>query len=201
MFAIGAPMGLSDTFTAGVVSALGRSTRVPADNGTTALISSAIQTDASINPGNSGGTLANCAGELVGVPTAGATANDSSGGAVGGSIGLGFAIPADFAHRIADLLIADGKVTHGVFGLSVVPVASGDGIQTDGLYVASVVDGGAAAAAGLAEADIITSLDGQAVTSADQLQAISINKKPGDVVQVGYRRDGEERTVALTLGS
>ena len=121
VFAIGAPLGLSDTFTAGVVSTLNRSVRVPADGDTTALITSAIQTDAAINPGNSGGTLANCAA-LVGVPTAGATASDSLGVPVGGSIGLGFAIPAAFAQRIADQLIANGHASHGDFGMSVVPV-------------------------------------------------------------------------------
>lgn len=201
VFAIGAPMGLSDTITAGIVGAQGRSVRVPADAGTTALITSAIQTDASINPGNSGGTLANCAGQLVGVPTAGATANDSLGQPVGGSIGLGFAIPADFAHRIADLLIADGKVTHGDPGMSVVPVARGkDATVPDGLYIAQVSFGGAAEAAGLRQGDIITALDGHPVTGADQLQALTLTKGPGSPVSITYERDGTSRTVTATLG-
>jgi putative serine protease PepD len=202
VFAIGAPMGLSDTFTAGVVSALGRSTRVPADHGTTALITSAIQTDASINPGNSGGTLADCKGELVGVPTAGATANDSAGGAVGGSIGLGFAIPADFAHQIATRLIADGKVTHSDLGVSVVPTASGENaIAPDGLYLSAVNVGGPADQAGLRQGDIITALDGAAITSADQLQALTLTKQPGEVVKVEYSRAGAKQTVDVTLGA
>jgi putative serine protease PepD len=107
VFAIGAPLGLTETFTAGVVSSLGRSVRVPSDHNTTALLASAIQTDASINPGNSGGMLANCAGDLVGVPTAGATASDSLGHPVAGSIGLGFAVPAGTAKRVADGLISE----------------------------------------------------------------------------------------------
>ena len=202
VFAIGAPLGLADTFTAGVVSALGRSIGVPADHGSTALVTSAIQTDASINPGNSGGTLANCSGELVGVPTAGATANDSQGGSVSGSIGLGFAIPADFARRIADELIAHGTVEHSDFGMSVVPVTRADsGITPDGLYITAVAPGGAAARAGLRRGDIVVSLDGQAVNSADQLQAISLNKKPGEQVTVGYLRDGQSMTATLTLGT
>ncbi|MFI5427886.1 S1C family serine protease [Aeromicrobium sp. UC242_57] len=102
VFAVGAPLGLSDTMTAGIISGLGRTVTVPADGDATALLISALQTDAAINPGNSGGTLANCAGVLVGVPTAGATASDSAGVPVAGSIGLGFAIPADSARRIAD---------------------------------------------------------------------------------------------------
>ena len=102
-----------------------------------------MQTDASINPGNSGGTLANCNGELVGVPTAGATASDSLGVPVGGSIGLGFAIPAAFAQRIAQELISNGKVTHGDFGMSVVPVVrADDGITPDALFVSAVEPGG-----------------------------------------------------------
>lgn len=200
-FAIGAPLGLADTFTAGVVSALGRTIRVPADHDTTALVTSAIQTDADINPGNSGGTLANCAGQLIGVPTAGATANDSAGQAVAGSIGLGFAIPADFAHRIAEKLIADGKVTHGDFGMSVVPVSRTGGSTPDGLFVSSVLPGGAAGRAGLRQGDIINTLDGKDVTSADQLQAISISKGPGDEVKIGYERAGKHTTTTLTLAT
>lgn len=202
VFAIGAPMGLSDTITAGVVGATGRSVRVPADPGTTALLTSAIQTDASINPGNSGGTLANCAGELVGVPTAGATANDGEGRPVAGSIGLGFAIPGDFAKKIADQLLADGRATHGNPGLSVIPVADGnDATVPSGLHVAEVVQGGAAAQAGLQQGDVITRLDGDEVTSADQLQALAITRGPGAKVEVEYRRGGATRTTTLTLGS
>ena len=201
VFAIGAPMGLSDSITAGVVSALGRSVRVPADNGTTALIASAIQTDASINPGNSGGTLANCDGELVGVPTAGTTANDSLGQPVPGSIGLGFAIPGDFARDIADELVENGSVRHGDPGLAVVPVADGaDATRPSGLYVTEVVAGGAAAQAGLQHGDVITRLAGNEVTNADQLQALTLTHRPGSTVEVAYRRAGADRTTTLTMG-
>ena len=199
-FAIGAPLGLADTLTAGVVSALGRSIRVPADGDTTALVTSAIQTDADINPGNSGGTLANCDGALIGVPTAGATANDSTGAAVAGSIGLGFAIPADFAKRIADKLIEDGKVTHGSFGMTVVPVTRNTTGDADGLFVSGVTPGGPAASAGLRQGDIINTLDGADVTSADQLQALEISKSPGDEVEVGYERNGEHAKTTVSLG-
>jgi putative serine protease PepD len=95
--AIGAPLGLSGTVTSGIVSALNRTVQVPGDNDSTALLVSAVQTDASINPGNSGGALVDCAGKLVGVPTAGATVPSPSGESGGGSIGLGFAIPVDLA--------------------------------------------------------------------------------------------------------
>ena len=116
--ALGAPLGLSGTVTSGIVSALDRNVHVPGDDGGTALLVSAIQTDAAINPGNSGGALVNCDGELVGVPTAGAVM--PSGG--GGSIGLGFAIPVDSAMQIANELIETGSVTHSYFGLATVPI-------------------------------------------------------------------------------
>jgi putative serine protease PepD len=201
VFAIGAPLGLTDSITSGVVSALGRSTRVPADNNTTALLTSAIQTDASINPGNSGGTLADCDGRLVGVPTAGATANDSRGEPVAGSIGLGFAIPAPTAQAIADRLMADGRVVHGYFGLAVVPISRGDSvIAPDALYVSSAPAGGPAAQAGLRRSDVITALDGKVVSSGDQVQEISLNKQPGATVKVDFERNGEPQSTTITLG-
>ncbi|HXZ77763.1 MAG TPA: trypsin-like peptidase domain-containing protein, partial [Streptosporangiaceae bacterium] len=116
--AIGAPLGLSGTVTSGIVSALDRTVQVPGDNDKSALLVSALQTDAAINPGNSGGALVNCEGQLVGVPTAGATVPNSGGG----SIGLGFAIPVDLAKSIADEIIATGRVTHAFFGLQTVPI-------------------------------------------------------------------------------
>ncbi|TWD72035.1 putative serine protease PepD [Kribbella amoyensis] len=201
VFAIGAPLGLTDTITAGVLSAQGRSVRVPADGTMTALLVSALQTDAAINPGNSGGTLANCDGELIGVPTAGATADDSLGRPVAGSIGLGFAIPGDTAKSIADRLIADGRVQHGDFGLAVVPISRGEStIAPDALYVSSVTPGGPSARAGLRQSDVITALDGETVSSGDQVQEISLSKSPGETVEVQYDRGGAAQTATVTLG-
>src|SRR5690242_2994665 len=120
--AIGAPLGLSGTVTSGIVSALDRTVQVPGENDASALLVSAVQTDAAINPGNSGGALVNCQGQLVGVPTAGATAPGPSGESGGGSIGLGFAIPVDLAKTIANEIIATGRVTHAYFGLQTVPI-------------------------------------------------------------------------------
>ena len=200
VFAIGAPLGLSETFTSGVVSGLGRSVRVPSDGGTTALLVSAIQTDAAINPGNSGGMLADCVGDLVGVPTAGATANDSLGHPVAGSIGLGFAVPAETARRVGTELIASGKVVHGDFGLAVVPVLGpASSLNPSGLYVTSVTPGGAAAAAGLRRSDIITGIDGQPVTGADQLQEISLSNPPGATITLQFQRAGETHSADVVL--
>ena len=120
--AIGAPLGLSGTVTSGIVSALNRTVEVPGDDRRSALLVSAVQTDTSINPGNSGGALVNCAGQLVGVPTAGATAPGPSGPS-GGSIGLGFAgARVDLAKSIADEIITTGRVTHAYFGVQTVPI-------------------------------------------------------------------------------
>lgn len=199
VFAVGAPLGLSDTVTAGIVSGLNRTIRVPSDNGGTALLVAAIQTDAAINPGNSGGTLANCAGELVGVPTAGATAPDSRGEPVAGSIGLGFAIPADAAHKVADELIKNGSVVHSYFGIAVVPVQKDN--STTGLYLTSVAPSGPAASAGLRQGDIITRIDGADAHNADQIQAITLTKKPGETVKLTYSRSGTSRTATVTLGA
>ena len=198
--AIGAPLGLSGTVTSGIVSALDRTVEVPGDNDRSALLVSAMQTDAAINPGNSGGALVNCAGQLVGVPTAGAAVPNSGGG----SIGLGFAIPVDLAKSIANEIIATGRVTHAYFGLQTVPIppaAAAEAGLPEGLYVQAVAAGGPAARAGLRADDVITSIDGEAATSNIQLQELTLTKKPGDTVSIGYARAGHSATTTVTLGA
>ncbi len=201
---LGAPLGLSDTVTAGIVSALDRTVNVPSDNGQTALLVSAVQTDAAINPGNSGGAMVDCSGKLIGVPSAGATAPTESGGASAGSIGLGFAIPIDQADRISGELIANQSVTHAWFGIQVVPIPAAAARRagvSEGLYVQGVVPGGPAAQAGLQSGDVITRINGTAATSPDQLAAISLTKRPGDTVGVTYERDGQQHSTTITLGA
>lgn len=200
--ALGAPLGLSGTVTAGIVSALDRTVEVPGENDSSALLISAVQTDAAINPGNSGGPLVNCQGQLVGVATAGATVPSQSGQASGGSIGLGFAIPVDLANSIADEIIATGRVTHAFFGLQSVPIPAETAAQAGvprGLYVAAVTPGGPAARAGMAADDIITSMEGQPATSNIQLQKLTLTKRPGDVVRVDYQRTGRSAQARITL--
>jgi putative serine protease PepD len=196
--AIGAPLGLSGTVTSGIVSALDRTVEVPGENDRTALLVSALQTDASINPGNSGGALVNCEGQLVGVPTAGAAVPNSGGG----SIGLGFAIPVDLAKRIAEEIIATGTVTHAFFGLQTIPIPPAAAEQAglpEGLFVQAVTPGGPAATAGLRAEDVITKIDGEPATSNVQLQELTLTKKPGDTVSIGYTRDGQSATTTVTL--
>jgi putative serine protease PepD len=199
--ALGAPLGLSSTVTSGIVSALGRTIHVPGEASQTALLIDAVQTDAAINPGNSGGALVDCSGDLIGVPTAGATVPSPSGAAGGGSIGLGFAIPVNLAIKVADEIIATGTVTHAFIGVQTEPLpASATGESgTQGLRVAVVVAGSPAASAGLRVGDIITSIDGQAATSTDQLMAVTLTKRAGDRVEIGYKRDGNAGTATITL--
>ena len=201
--ALGAPLGLSGTVTAGIVSALDRTVEVPGENDSAALLVSAVQTDAAINPGNSGGPLVNCEGQLVGVATAGATVPGPSGQASGGSIGLGFAIPVDLAKSISNEIIATGRVTHAFFGLESVPIPAEAAAQAGiprGLHVVAVTPGGPAARAGLAADDIITSIEGEPANSNIQLQKLTLTKSPGDVVTIGYQRAGRsaEARIALT---
>jgi putative serine protease PepD len=201
---IGAPLGLSETVTSGIISALDRTIQVPGEDNTTALLVSAIQSDAAINPGNSGGAMVNCQGQLVGVPSAGATVPSSSGESSGGSIGLGFAIPVDLAKTISNEIIATGSVTHAFFGVSTVPIppaAAAEAGVPEGLYVQAVVPGGPSDQAGLQEGDVITSINGEPATSNIQLQEIAITKNPGDTVDIGYNRNGTSATAKVTLGT
>ncbi len=202
--ALGAPLGLSGTVTSGIVSALGRTIEVPGENDQSALLVDAIQTDAAINPGNSGGSLVNCAGELVGIPSAGATVPSSNGQSSQGSIGIGFAIPVNLAKLVSDEIISTGSVTHAFIGVqtAAIPeaVAQEAGVS-EGLYVRQVVPGSPAAQAGLQSGDIITEIDGEPARSTDQLQALTLTKRPGDKVQLTYERDGKTSTTTVTLGT
>jgi putative serine protease PepD len=202
---LGAPLGLSSTVTSGIVSALDRTIEVPGDNGQTALLVSAVQTDAAINPGNSGGAMTNCSGQLIGVPSAGATVPNPEGGSSAGSVGLGFAIPVDLAKAISDEIIAqNGDVSHAWFGIQVVtipPSAAQRAGTPEGLYVAGVVPGGPAATAGLQEGDIITEINGQPATDPNQLQAITITQRAGSTVDITYvTPNGQKQSTKITLG-
>jgi putative serine protease PepD len=201
---LGAPLGLSNTVTAGIVSALDRTIQVPAEDDITALLVSAVQTDAAINPGNSGGSMLNCGGQLIGVPSAGATVPTSSGEpSAGGSIGLGFAIPVDLATTVTNEIIATGRVTHAYFGISTLPVpdTAEEGAVPQGLFVRTVVPGGPSAKAGLHPGDVITTINGQQATSNVQLQEITLTQQPGSTVDLEYSRNGSSAKTTVTLGS
>ncbi len=201
---VGAPLGLAGSVTSGIVSALGRTIQVPADNGKTAVLLSALQTDAAINPGNSGGALTDCSGALIGVPTANAAVTNEAGQSSVGSVGLGFAIPVDVAKAVSDELVTTGTVTHSYLGVQVIempPSTGEESTQPGGLYVSAVDPGGPAAIAGLLPGDIITAIDGQAVTDADQLAAVTLVKKPGESVTITYERAGASADTTVNLGT
>ncbi|MCO1658489.1 S1C family serine protease [Pseudonocardia humida] len=198
--ALGAPLGLVDTVTAGIVSALDREVAVPAADGQTAHLVGAIQTDAAINPGNSGGALVNCRAELIGVNTAIATVPNDAGEGGGGSVGLGFAIPVDIAMPIAEELISTGTVTHYTVGLQVqaVPAAIAEQLGLPGrLLVGSVASGGPADLAGLRPNDVITQVNGQPAASVEQITVAELGARSGRPVEIAYLRGATPMTVTL----
>jgi putative serine protease PepD len=201
--ALGAPLGLASTVTSGIISALDRNIEVPSDNGGNALLVAAIQTDAAINPGNSGGALTDCSGNLIGVPSAGASVPDGSGGSSSGDVGLGFAIPVSTAESVSNEIIETGSVTHSYLGIQaaqIPPSAAQQAGTSEGLYVVAVVPGGPASVAGLRRADIITEINGEAATDPNQLTAVTLTEKPGDTVTITYARDGQSAEAKVTLG-
>ncbi len=196
--AVGSPLGLESTVTAGIISALNRPVSTVGDANNQNTVLDAIQTDAAINPGNSGGALVDMDGNLIGVNSAIATMGDSNGpGAEAGSIGLGFAIPIDQAKRISDQLIASGKASHASLGVRVSSDAT-----THGARIMDVTNSGPAATAGLPNGAIITKVDDRVIDSADALVAAVRSRAPGDTVTLTYTDpSGATKTVKVTLGT
>ncbi|AGP31304.1 S1C family serine protease [Corynebacterium terpenotabidum] len=174
--AIGSPLGLSSTVTSGIVSAKDRPVQAGGESGGEASLIDAIQTDAAINPGNSGGALVNLNGELVGIPSVIATLGGTSGES--GSIGLGFAIPADQAMETAQQLIDNGKASHPVIGAQVDTRET----TTVGAVIAEVTAGGPAEEAGLKAGDVVTKVDDRVVDSGVSLIAAIRSHTVGDEV-------------------
>ncbi|MFF1634034.1 trypsin-like peptidase domain-containing protein [Leifsonia sp. NPDC058248] len=160
-----------------------------------------IQTDAAINPGNSGGALLNSKGELIGVNVAIASAGGTSSGTQSGSIGVGFAIPANLAKRVSDELIKNGSATHGLLGASVTDASSDTKATTVGAQLKQVTSGGAAANAGLQAGDIVVGFNGLPITSATDLTAQVRALAAGAKADVTYIHDGKTKTTTVTLGS
>jgi S1-C subfamily serine protease len=192
--AIGAPFGFEFTVTSGVISALNRNV---SDSESGRTYTDLIQTDAAINPGNSGGALTNGLGQVIGI-------NSLIISTVGGSQGVGFAIPIDLARSIADQLIAEGKASHpyiGILGQTVdEDVAQRFGLAVQkGAMITDVVEPSPASKAGLAQGDIIIEFDGTKINSMEELIAAIRSKRVGDKVRVVYLRGKERRTAELTL--
>ncbi|MFH7593941.1 trypsin-like peptidase domain-containing protein [Streptomyces racemochromogenes] len=203
--AIGAPFGLSNTVTTGIVSAKNRPVASGDGSGGKNSYMSALQTDASINPGNSGGPLLDNRGAVIGINSAIQSAgNGGFGGGQAGSIGLGFAIPINQAKNVATSLISTGKPVYPVISVSVDLQAKTDGakISEQGAPAGELVDpNGPAGKAGLKPGDVITEFGGKQVDSGPTLISLIWTYKPGDTVKLTYLRGGKPTTVDITLGS
>jgi len=196
--AIGAPLGLSGTVTSGIVSAMDRTVEVPAEDDHTALLVSALQTDAAINPGNSGGALVTTAGEVIGIPTL--TAGGTQGGAQ--VQGIGFAIPSNLARDIAKQLTTAGTVTNShraAIGAQVGAATGQDGTAA-GTGIVTVTSGGPADRAGLRPGDIIRTAGGTPTPDPQALAGVLAAAHPGDHLTLEIARGTGQLTVSLTLG-
>ena len=196
VLAVGNPLGLNNTVTAGIVSAKARSIGA---NG----VESFIQTDAAINQGNSGGALVNTRGELIGI-------NAMLASTTGSNIGYGFAIPTAIMNKVVEDIKKYGAVQRAMIGIkggdvsNYVDAEKEKGNEVDlgtmeGIYIAEVVDDGAAAAAGLQKGDVITSIDGQKIKKFGELQGVMAQKRPGDKISITYLRNKKQHTATLTL--
>jgi serine protease Do len=194
VLAVGNPLGLNNTITAGIVSALGRNINISGDN---YAINNFIQTDAVINPGNSGGALVDINGMVIGINAAIQTTN-------GFYQGYGFAIPINIAKSVASELIKTGKIERGYIGVSIKDVdtkeAKGLGLdKAKGVIVENVIKGGAGEEAGVKSGDIILTVDGKEVNAANQLQTIIGSHKPGESVTLSIFRDGKTISIPVKL--
>lgn len=211
VLAVGNPFNLESTVTAGIVSAKGRNIGILAekqqmyrrygDDGrqakTSDAIESFIQTDAAVNPGNSGGALVNLKGELIGINTAIASPN-------GAYAGYAFAVPSEIVKKVTADIVKYGNVQRGYLGINLVELdgkkASELNIKaTEGIYVADILDKGAAQAAGIKKGDVIVKIDGIETKSGPKLQELIGRKRPGETTKLTINRDGSLKEFDVTL--
>jgi len=196
VLALGSPLGLQGSVTAGIVSALNRTIdasgeqRSPLEQPTVRRsMSGLLQTDAPINPGNSGGALVNTNGDVIGINTAIATSGQGQG-----NIGVGFAIPSNRAKLVAEQLMKGQKVSHPFLGVNVSDTENG------GALISAVTDGGPAAKAGLQKGDVVVQIGATEINDSDDLVSAVQTGKVGDRLAVTYTRNGDQRTTTVTLG-
>ncbi|HEY4652601.1 MAG TPA: Do family serine endopeptidase [Pontibacter sp.] len=203
VLAVGNPMNLTSTVTAGIVSAKGRNINILStnqrSNGQAAdmTIESFIQTDAAVNPGNSGGALVNLNGDLVGINTAIASQT-------GSFAGYSFAVPSAIVSKVVDDLLKYGEVQRALLGANIQEIDAALAKEKDlktlnGVYIARVTENSGAQDAGLKEGDVITSVNGVAINKSSQLLEQIARYRPGDKVKIQYQRDGKEKTASVTL--
>ena len=199
VLAIGSPFGLSQTVSAGIVSAKNRSIDEPSPNGISqSQFQRFIQTDAAINPGNSGGPLVDMAGQVIGMNTAIYTQS-------AGSEGIGFAMPSNILINVYNMLIGpEHKVTRGSIGIQFQAAQSAAvgrmyGFANGGVLVGSVTPNGPASKAGLQAGDIIVAVDGASIKDGDELVSIISAKRPGSTVHLTYLRNGKRDTTEVGI--
>ncbi len=189
VLAIGNPFGVGQTVTQGIISATGRS-----DLGINTY-EDFIQTDAAINPGNSGGALIDVAGNLIGVNTA-------IFSQTGGSLGIGFAIPAKVCQQVLNAILKDGRVVRGWLGISLVPPAQTDVLapREPGVVVAGVLGNGPAAKAGVKVGDRILKVNNEQITSTSHLINYVALQAPNSTIQLLVEREGKQQTLNVNVG-
>jgi S1-C subfamily serine protease len=195
--AVGNPFNLNSTVTLGIVSAVGRNIDLIRSKGNKYAIENFIQTDAAINPGNSGGALVNVAGELIGINTAIASET-------GSYAGYGFAVPVNLVKKVVNDIMKYGKVQRALLGVSIQEInqtlADEKGLtDLKGVYVAEVVDGGAADKAGIKQGDVILKVAGVEVKSSSRLQEEVGKYRPADKVVFTIRRKSSVMDIEATL--
>lgn len=200
VMAIGNPLGLNETVTTGIVSAVDRPVVTQGASTAERAATNAIQTNAAINPGNSGGALVNANGELLGITSSIATVGHNSGEA--GNIGIGFAIPADEVKSVVDQIIDADSVQHAWLGVATRPAQAATGQSTvAGAGVAELVPDSPAASAGIATGDVITALDGDPINGPEALMAAIRARSVGDTATVTLVRDNRVRDVSVSLAA
>ena len=193
VLAVGNPLGIGQTVTAGIISAKGRSTGLSDGS-----FEDFLQTDAPINQGNSGGALVSTSGLLVGI-------NSQIVSPSGGNIGIGFAIPSNMARMVMEQLINTGKVERGHLGIAIQPVTPEIAgklnlSETRGVIIENVGAGSAAARAGIRPGDILVAFNGQPVTDGNTLRNQVAATRPGTQIDLTVLRDGREQVISVTLG-
>lgn len=209
VLAVGYPLSLNSTVTAGIISAKGRSIGIldqptpgaPDAQGASSAIESFIQTDAAINPGNSGGALVNTSGQLIGI-------NAAIASQTGSYSGYGFAIPINLARKVINDLRSFGEVKRGYLGVSFPAPATEDELlrqqginpgSVQGVYIIGVQNGSPAAAGGLKAGDIIQSINGNRINSSAEFSERIARQRPGDKVEIAYQRNGKTVNTTVTL--
>jgi Do/DeqQ family serine protease len=195
VLAIGNPLGIGQTVTAGIISAKGRRTGL--SDGSS--FEDFLQTDAPINRGNSGGALVNLNGELIGI-----NSQILSGGPSGGNIGIGFSIPSNMAKSVMEQLLKDGKVHRGMLGVNIQNVTEDtakalDLKDTEGVIVSNVRSGSAADKAGVKRGDIITAINGEKIEDSNVLRNKIAGTLPGTEIRLSIQRDGQTQELTAKL--